>query len=361
LGGQGGGAGAPNDPPADPPVNGLVPCEPLNSGYAGDEICLLPPDPGTGHQIHIGPADYDDPAQVEPFLLYPDATASGDVTGHYRLITDNDETIQFYEQHYRMRPGSHHLFMSLLSELIAEADVGWVPGGGGLEGLLIGGTQRAIGDFPPSGETPPEDANLARPLPPRTSMSFELHYVNVTPDPLFREVWINLMKTESDAPEVLGGVFMIGGGFNIPPGDRQMLNYVSQPLTEQDGEKRIVSLFGHRHASTVRFTAWVHRNGQRELVYEDYEWSEPAELLYNSITDNGAPDPEALNPGGYSGVLSLRPGDAIEWECEVHNQQSVTLTFGNEVYTKEMCNLFGSTAGGPSPFLTSFNPTFTER
>ena len=30
-----------------------------------------------------------------------------------------------------------------------------------------------------------------------------------------------------------------------------------------------------------------------------------------------------------------------EWECEIVNKQNVTLTFGNEVYTKEMCNMFG--------------------
>lgn len=46
--------GAPSEsPPMDPePVNGIAPCPSLESGYQGDERCILPPEPGTGAHIH---------------------------------------------------------------------------------------------------------------------------------------------------------------------------------------------------------------------------------------------------------------------------------------------------------------------
>jgi hypothetical protein len=42
----------------------------LDTGYAGDENCILPPPPDKGFQLHVGPDDYDD----------PDAASSGSAT-----------------------------------------------------------------------------------------------------------------------------------------------------------------------------------------------------------------------------------------------------------------------------------------
>ncbi len=33
----------------------------LHTQYAGDENCILPPDPEEGLQMHVAPADYDNP------------------------------------------------------------------------------------------------------------------------------------------------------------------------------------------------------------------------------------------------------------------------------------------------------------
>src|SRR5262245_38020039 len=41
----------------------------LNTGYAGDEYCLLPPPPDKGFQVHIGPSDYANPERE--YLLMP--------------------------------------------------------------------------------------------------------------------------------------------------------------------------------------------------------------------------------------------------------------------------------------------------
>ena len=69
----------------------------------------------------------------------------------------------------------------------------------------------------------------------------------------------------------------------------------------------------------------------------------------SSLIKNPAPDPVKRTPGGVSGILNFEVGDIMEWECEVDNTSDNVLTFRNEVYTGEMCNVFGSSVA-PSTF-----------
>src|SRR5262245_4451033 len=67
--------GGPVDPVAPSPEEPGAPdtdnpCG-ISTDYPGDELCLVPPDPSEGIQFHVGPADYDDPVAVEPYLLAP--------------------------------------------------------------------------------------------------------------------------------------------------------------------------------------------------------------------------------------------------------------------------------------------------
>jgi hypothetical protein len=41
-------------------------CGLRNTSYPGDELCILPPDPAIGFQVHYGPASYDSSA-IQPF------------------------------------------------------------------------------------------------------------------------------------------------------------------------------------------------------------------------------------------------------------------------------------------------------
>jgi hypothetical protein len=322
-------------PPGEPPENPMTrPCGPLNSGYPGDELCILPPDPGLGVQLHVGPTDYTDPAQIAEFELAP----GQEITRCYYFTTPNTEVVNFFDQHYRMRTGSHHLIMHMNTAGDTRPN-GWDSCEmGGF--IPIGGTQRSVSEFPVDGVTPPEDANLYRPLLPNALVKFELHFVNAGTEPILREAWVNLKRKEVvPGDQILGGVFMIGAGINVQPHTKEILNYKSAPLMQP---KRVVSLFGHRHAHTTRFTIWAHRNGVREQIYEDYDWQEPTELSYNSVVVNPTADPDRRTAGGSSGILNFEVGDVMEWECEVNNTSDNVLTFRNEVYTGEMCNVFGS-------------------
>jgi hypothetical protein len=44
-------------------------------------------------------------------------------------------------------------------------------------------------------------------------------------------------------------------------------------------------------------------------------------------------------------VLPVKMGDVLKYTCFVRNETSNTLTFANELYTGEMCNLFGQSVG----------------
>src|SRR5882724_8852202 len=58
-----------NDPKI-PCVKGVSePCDDFHTDYKGDELCMKPPT--KGYQLHVGPTDYTDPDQVNPWILPP--------------------------------------------------------------------------------------------------------------------------------------------------------------------------------------------------------------------------------------------------------------------------------------------------
>src|SRR5687767_5543383 len=65
TGGFGGTAGLPGGGAAGQAGSGMNPppsggCS-LNTGYPGDDQCILPPPPDKGFQVHIGPSNYANP------------------------------------------------------------------------------------------------------------------------------------------------------------------------------------------------------------------------------------------------------------------------------------------------------------
>jgi len=108
---------------------------------------------------------------------------------------------------------------------------------------------------------------------------------------------------------------------------------------------RMISMFGHVHASNVRFSAWRTRAGKREPIYDSYHWEEPLWLEFTSLAKNPPSDAQKLVSGGWTGVLDLQPGDTIGWECHEVNQQDTTLRFSNQTYAGVMCIIIGDLVG----------------
>jgi hypothetical protein len=297
-------------------------------------MCLEPPDPSVGMQLRYGPSNYDDQAEVDKFLLAP----GEETTDCFFMNTPNMQNIFFSEYHIRMRSGSHHL---IVSQANSEKEDGIASCEGGGIARLIGGTQTSVRDYPGEEGYAPEDEGLAIEIPANAQASLQAHFVNTSEKPLLREAWMNIIyKDPATVTTLLEPIVHATGiGMNILPGTTETL----KGSAAAPADLRVVNLFGHYHAHTVRFSTWkIDAAMQRTLIYESYDYNEPGDLNYNTVTKNPAPDAAAKAAGGVSGILEFKQGDTIEFECEVVNDGQVPLQFANEVYTAEMCILFGS-------------------
>jgi hypothetical protein len=304
------------------------------SGFEGDDLCIPPPDPSEGIQLHVGPTSYDDMDALAPYVIAP-----GDENVKCYIAKIPQSGFYYFNQKNRMRPSSHHMLVNLMQ------DTGQAEGptdqceGIGTPGM-IPGSQTPSRDFPDN-ELGPEDQGLGRYLPEGAIASFQLHYVNTSSEPKLREAWVNLYrKDESEVTQHLQNVFMVGDiAINIPPMTEQTttLEY-TPPLTDST---RIFSFNAHSHAHSLSFTVWRIRGDQEDMVYQSFNWAEPTMLTYNTVVQNPAPDPVAKKDGGSSGLLMLQPGDKLKWACDVDNTLDTAIHFNNEAHTAEMCLLAG--------------------
>jgi hypothetical protein len=325
--GAGGAGGGPTTYPHAQPCG-------INTTYDGDEYCINAPDPSAGMQLHYGPQDYTDQAEVDRYLLHP----GEEKTDCVFVTTTNTTEVFFRQYHARMRPGSHHMLL-YLQDARRDESTGPEACRQGLDTRNIFGSQTLVMDVGNvvRGE---ENDGLAIKLEPNQQGVVQMHFINTGNTPILREGWANLVYIDPSKVKQLGDpIFWLGGlGMNVQPGTTEIIKGTA--VAPADG-LRLVAATGHYHAHTVRFSAWKTINGQREPLMEDFDWHDPELLRFDSQTKNSAPDPVAKKAGGFSGIVALNKGDSVDWECEVVNDGDVSLGFGNEVYTAEMCNVFG--------------------
>lgn len=320
-------APSPN-PPAGKPL-AMDECG-LNTGYAGDEYCILPPPPDKGFQLHLGPSDYKNPDPK--YIMNP----GDEKTDDFRVVSGNDKKVYFYYRQFRMRPGSHHNIISLTT------------GGGFGMGQRIGTSNSLAADSPKGGVIAPENTDVGIPIDPNVPINVSLHSNNFGTKPALREIWVNFWyKDPSEVKEVVEQLFQTGDTlFAIQPGEDRVLGPYRCTI---NGNGRMLWFYGHRHANNERFSAWRVRGSQRELFYEGFNWEDPLVLEYSSTVTNRAPDRAKRIEGGWTGLLDIKAGDVLEWECHVINKTDGTLRFTNETYTGEMCimdaELIGANCG----------------
>ena len=312
----------------------------IDTGWAGDELCLAAPDPSEGFLLHYGPTDYDNPDDVASFVLQP----GEEIDDERAMVTGNTTDILYKEYHIRLRPGTHHMIM--WGDDTGAGGVAALAGRYmfGAQGALNGGHEDRPGD-----DVAPENEGVGYSLAAQTPVRFNMHYVNTTAEPMLREGWVNIHYADpEEVLELADPITFFGAlGLAIPPQSQQTVGATCEAPA---APVRAIALSGHMHAAGQRFSAWHISGGNRNLVYETYNWSEPAAMLYDSVHENGTPDAATYTDGGHSGILNINPGDTIEYECEMNNTTDQTLRFGNQTYTAEMCLLFGSYApsqGGP--------------
>jgi hypothetical protein len=307
----------------------------LKTQYTGDEFCIKPPPVDKGFQVHIGPTNYDNPEAK--YVL----AAGQEVTESFPGVTGNDQDVYYYYRQYRMRPGSHHLIIYTSG------------GGGGAGGGMrrLGGTQNHIKDNPENGVIAPENQDVGMKLAAKTPLSMSLHYINLTDKPILKEAWINFWYRDPSLVKQPANEIFSMAPMNVSPGQHVILSG-SCPITQAG---HVITLYGHRHANNLRFSAWRTRGAQRDLVFDDYDWVDPAVFEFSSLVTNPKPNPTAHVAGGWSGVLDLMPGDSIDFECEISNMTSATFVGKNEAKNDEMCILVGDSVGAQVPALCSYN------
>jgi hypothetical protein len=314
----------------------------FNSGYLGDDMCILPPDPMNGTQVHEGPADY---ANVpEQFIMKP----GSEITDWYYTKAPNTESHYFFRVNLRMRAGSHHMINTMLDmdhpDGFASSGTGFSAGGGG-GSRSFPGSQRPDADRPLTFDVPPENAGLGDQINAKQQFSLNLHHFNLTDKPALREVWINIWyKPESEVTQKLAGIAMFGNPIDvaIAPGQKANLEY----KCDVTGNTRIISMNGHRHSHTTRFGVWLIRDGKNIPLYDSFHYDDMPTFQYDTIAKNPVADPSTQTDGAFTGVLEVKPGDEMHFECDIDNDSTQTLRFANEVETGEMCILFGSRVGG---------------
>jgi hypothetical protein len=316
------------------------PCN-LHSGFDGDEYCILPPPAGKGIQIHFGPKNYTDPAELAKYTIQP-----GEEFNAYGLANIDALGDNYYNYtQIRMRPGSHHLINQLVTgDAVMNMPEGYIQNGSvGCPGTPVGGfpgTQNLIRNMPPGGKQAPENVGLGSKLAGGSKLCLNHHAYNFNSDvPQLREIWINVwFVDESEVTQKTSPVTIIAGPWQpIAPHTQKVLT----SSATVSGEGRIINLFGHRHAWTDRFATWKND----ELIYDSWNWQESVAFDYYTLTKNPSLDAAAKADGAVSGMLPVTTGDKINIECDIDNQSENTLTFKNELYTGEMCILFGSAVG----------------
>jgi hypothetical protein len=310
------------------------PCN-INSGFAGDEYCWPAPPEGEGIQIHIGPANYNDPAEIAKFIVEPGFESLQYIAGTNPLT----ENKWFNHHQVRMRPGSHHWILSLVAGTVEPGFKGQQMGCGSSTVASFGGGQSLILDSPPQGVAAPEDEGYGAEIPGNSSMCGNIHHYNLESTPQLFEMWMNIYFTDETAVTQRGErISMIGGqGISLAPGRSQEFSYTGR----FGGDGRVRVLFGHRHMYTDRFAVWVNT----DLIYDSWDWRESVTFMYDSITENPPINTEGKTDGAVSGLVNVKAGDTLKYSCFVNNTSDGVLTFRNDVDTGEMCNLFGGTVG----------------
>jgi hypothetical protein len=339
-----------------------------DSGFLGDEYCILPPPPDKGVQIGVHPQGKQWFEQVSQGDMSGYTSASGQFVmpagaeGEVNYITGatNPAAGNYYRSYVRMRSGSHH--MIVYHGPSSAAQEVWGPGGPQLGGQnRVPGAQRPDQNTPVTLEKPAEDAGLYSVFPAMPSVTYNMHHFNSTDQMILRENWTNLWWETEDATTELLPISGIDIGIIVTPGqtvDLHNVYQISQPT-------RVVDLFGHRHVWTPNFSAWVERpGGETEIVYQSFDWFDQPTYRYDSIAQNPAPAPDARTDGAKSGQLVLQPGESLHFNCHIAFTDARAaaegapmpaevgvLRFANEAFTGEMCILFGTTAGVRVPTM----------
>lgn len=325
----------------------------LDTGFPGDDACIVAPEDGQGFQLHYGPSDYDDAAQMDAFVLEPDQ----EFVDCFYLNTPNEAAMYYDYFVNAFRPQTHHMIVSQLSGDVPDglsdcsaAFMQEVQNAGMVGGSTV--ASRSIG----SDRIAPENEGLAAVIEPNTQIEMQLHFFNFSDQPILREAWMNVYAKDPSRVTTITAPLAGYAGVRSTVEPGQTGFWQSQMVAPAD--MRIVNLYSHYHANTRRMTAYLMRKDGLfpEVIYESYNWEDPGVLPLDSVHDNPGPDPERRQMGGLTGILELQAGDILLWQCEIKNEHSFPIRWGNQAYDADMCILRGNYAPSTGSSWVAFGP-----
>jgi hypothetical protein len=330
-------------------------CAPSSAtGHAGDDAALCAPGLDEGIQVHFGPANYDDPAEVAKYVLEP-----GGETYDCAFEMTPDQPGKYLGQYIaRSRPGAHHVQMTYASG--ADTTPAGTSRPCNLVADLLGTASTSIAfsqtselNVPDLAIPKPADASdaggldfegSAAPMDADRKLQLLAHYLNTTTEPILKESWFNFYyRDAADVKAALYTISLISSGIAAPPHAKS--TFRRSMMTDVDRDVKFLQ--GHSHTGSDRISIWhAPAGGALRQVYESYDPQEPAYLEYSPFVKNTAPDASTRSPGGVSGSLLLKAGDSLVWECEFDNQSDRVIGDGdpNPVGFGQMCYTYGAFA-----------------
>ncbi len=323
---------------------GAAPCAAINSGFPGDDMCIKPPPAGTGMQFHYGPHSYTDAAEVAKYTLKP----GQEVTDCVFFTTPNEGDVYFNEYHSRMRPSSHHMLLYIQDTKVTETGTNGPAACNQSLSRNLFGAQTPSLDTIGNEDGAPENNGAAVEIPAHQQVVMQMHFINAGKTDLLREGWANVVFVDkSKVTQLSDPIFFIAGlSMKVAMGETTVVHGSAQVPADAAPDFRLLYATPHYHTHTTRFTVYATIGGQQQKILEEFGslgvLPEPKLYVYDSVTKNAEPNDTERLGGASSGILRMKPGDSIDWECEIqNNNEPQPLTFKEAVYTGEMCNLFG--------------------
>jgi hypothetical protein len=328
----------------------VAPGASCTSGFPGDGQCLTPPDPALGLQLHYGPSNYDDPAELEKFIVPPGAFSRDCLY----MKTSNSTDVHVSATSSRLRPGVQRFFAFAAVDAHADTPMP-VACGDSTRATILTAAFTPNSEFAVAGSVPaPEHEGWAIPLKARAQAMLEVDAANTTETPLLKEAWVNVsMLPEAQVKAEVSSVTWFGGlTMHVPPHVRQLVT-AQCAVSSTEGDRNLLRLVAVTGSHTPGVAVFVQpaAAANRHKIYERFDWSDPFAIQYGSTMTNPAPDSLTGVSGGASGDLVIHAGDKVTWECDVNNDTDASLNFGASVYTQEFCNLFGWYGPGAAPWV----------
>ncbi|MGH7436941.1 MAG: hypothetical protein ACRENE_14810, partial [Polyangiaceae bacterium] len=242
----------------------------LKTGYPGDNLCILPPDPAQGFQFHFGPKDYSDKNEVAKYLLQP----GEEKTECVFAPGSNTKRAYIQEYHSRLRPGSHHLLNYLqptMNGAPPRTSTGPEACNQGANFRMLFGATSAVMDVTRTSPGP-ENTGLAVELDANQQVVLQLHVINATSVPILREAWANFAYADPKGVTELGDPIQFTAGVvsSINVGETVINKGTATVPANAAPDFRLVSAIPHYHAHTTKFVVYKTINGVRELLLAQY-------------------------------------------------------------------------------------------